>query len=214
MLYGNINIASPGSRVGVKYMCKAARIATVDISCAQCAALLAQLAAQAGYRLLNMSVQQHLTRLVTAQLQHSFSHTTVTNSQIHGLWLIVIDGLCSLNFVTIMQMQQGTAQSAKEQSLGCKQSTLMAGAVVSRLQADMIRVAMQYLEKDKTRGAVPRVMQKEAGQVQGGLRYLGQLFKQLQVGSSSSVAAGLDCLVSGICVGMSTCLDAMSSIWF
>lgn len=54
---------------------------------------------------------------------------------------------------------------------------------------------MQYLEKDKTRGAVPRVMQKEAGQVQGGLRYLGQLFKQLQVGSSFSAAAGLDCLV-------------------
>lgn len=43
---------------------------------------------------------------------------------------------------------------------------------------------MQYLQKDKTRGAVPRVMQKEAGQVQGGLRYLGQLFKQLQVTNS------------------------------
>ncbi|KAL3151227.1 hypothetical protein ABBQ38_013068 [Trebouxia sp. C0009 RCD-2024] len=40
--------------------------------------------------------------------------------------------------------------------------------------------SLKYLEKDKTRGAVPRVMQKEAGQVQGGLRYLGQLFKQLQ----------------------------------
>lgn len=45
----------------------------------------------------------------------------------------------------------------------------------------MLGWQLQYLEKDKTRGAVPRVMQKEAGQVQGGLRYLGQLFKQLQV---------------------------------
>jgi len=39
----------------------------------------------------------------------------------------------------------------------------------------------QFLQKDKTRGAVPRVMQQEKGQLQGGLRYLGQLFKQLQV---------------------------------
>lgn len=71
---------------------------------------------------------------------------------------------------------------------------------------------MQYLEKDKTRGAVPRVMQKEAGQVQGGLRYLGQLFKQLQVGpsSSSTVVALLDCLVSSICDGMSDCLNFMN----
>jgi len=40
---------------------------------------------------------------------------------------------------------------------------------------------MQFLQKDKTRAAVPRVMQQEKGQLQGGLRYLGQLFKQLQV---------------------------------
>ncbi len=40
---------------------------------------------------------------------------------------------------------------------------------------------LQFLQKDKTRGAVPRVMQQEKGQLQGGLRYLGQLFKQLQV---------------------------------
>ena len=39
---------------------------------------------------------------------------------------------------------------------------------------------LQYLEKDKTRAATPRVMQ-EKGQLQGGLRYLGQLFRQLQV---------------------------------
>ena len=40
---------------------------------------------------------------------------------------------------------------------------------------------VQFLQKDKIRGAVPRVMQQEKGQLQGGLRYLGQLFKQLQV---------------------------------
>ena len=40
---------------------------------------------------------------------------------------------------------------------------------------------VQFLQKDKTRGAVPRVMQQEKGQLQGGSRYLGQLFKQLQV---------------------------------
>lgn len=55
---------------------------------------------------------------------------------------------------------------------------------------------MQYLEKDKTRGAVPRVMQKEAGQVQGGLRYLGQLFKQLQVRSLLNFILGLSLLRS------------------
>lgn len=40
--------------------------------------------------------------------------------------------------------------------------------------------SLKFLQKDKTRGAVPRVMQQEKGQLQGGLRYLGQLFKQLQ----------------------------------
>ena len=63
-------------------------------------------------------------------------------------------------------------------------STYSAALVSSQkvfTSSDISSMGMQYLEKDKTRGVVPRVMQKEAGQVQGGLRYLGQLFKQLQV---------------------------------
>ena len=63
---------------------------------------------------------------------------------------------------------------------------------------------MQYLEKDKTRGAVPRVMQKEAGQVQGGLRYLGQLFKQLQVQLCYSAAMIMGSAVTGRYVDVCT----------
>lgn len=125
---------------------------------------------------------QPLICCVKAWFRHNFSHPGNIGKPL--VLLADFDGLYGQNLAPIMHMQNINMLFGKA---GCNRQHAWRGQVlVCSLQCascDANWVAMQYLEKDKTRGAVPRVMQKEAGQVQGGLRYLGQLFKQLQVGS-------------------------------